>query len=378
MPRPEKTPSPKEPANPDLFFEKELAGESALTRSTAERLYHAAMDFDARSPWEVLEDQDLILLPAPDSREMCYCSVMGAIGQVFSMHAYLGQDAFGLFKKIASGQPLTVGEFFAAERSVSVELVPRGELTPPDRGLLSELGHVFKRGALCPVFRAGRPGYHPWYITEGEGQLLAFCLEAVNAFYDHLESHPDTDYWDEEDTYPLVTIISGNGPQSGCRVDMAKTLSPLISMMGPSAFDESRAARILRAGLPVGGVLELDHFYGGTTFGRKHERKACMRVAIAVEAKSGYAYPPALGTPLDTTSDLLANALFEAIESARFLPNEVRVRDAGFAISLGPLVKALGIGLQIVPSLPALDFFKQHVLQAMGDPGTILNQDPDS
>jgi hypothetical protein len=303
---------------------------------------------------------------------------MGAIGQVFSMHAYLGQEAFGLFKKIASGQPLTVGEFFAAERSVSVELVPRGELTPPDRGLLREFGHVFKRGAVCPVFRAGRPGYHPWYITEGEGRLLAFCLEAVNAFCDHLESHPGTDYWDEDDTYPLVTIISGKGPQSGCRVEMAKTLCPLISMAGPAAFDEGRAARVVRANLPVRGVLELDHFYGGTTVGRRHERKACMRVAIAIEAQSGYAFPPALGTPSDKTSDLLAHALFEAIESVRLLPIEVRVRDAGFAISLGPLVKALGIGLQIVPFLPALDFFKQHMLRAMGDPGTILNQDPDS
>jgi hypothetical protein len=371
-------PSQNDPVSPDLFFEKELTGENPLTRATAQRLYDLGADFYELGPWDILGDQDLIMLKAPDSGEMCYCSVMGALGQVFSLHVYIGPEGYQLFKRIAVGQPMTAGEFFASLRSVSVEFVASGELTPPDRRLLRAFSHPFKKGVICPMFRAGRPGYRPWYTTEDEGRLLALCLQTVLAFCDYIESHPAIAYWGKEDTYPLVSLDTGRSHNRKCSVTLTPAQWSPLNIFGPSDYDKDRVNRILMQGLPVTNILEVDHFYGAATFGGKHERKACVRAAIAAEARSGFAFPPVLGEPSDTKGDLLVSVVLGAIESARFLPQEIRVKGADSAMALSSLANALEISVQVAESLPALEEFKQHMLRMMDDPGTNLNQDPDS
>ena len=378
MPKSGKTPSPKEPVSPDLFFEKELAGESALTRATAAKLYDLGADFYALRPWDVLSDQDLIMLEAPDTGEMCYCSVMGALGQVFSLQVYIGPEGYQLFKRIAVGQPITAGEFFASQRSVSVEFVASGELTPPDRRLLRAFSHPFRKGVVCPMFRAGRPGYHPWHITEDEGRLLASSLETVLVFCNHLLSHRAVAYWGKEDIYPLVSLDTGRKHNRKCKITLTPAQWTPLSIFGPSDYDKDRVARILKKALPASGILEADHFYGSAMIGLKHERKACVRVAIATDARSGFAFPPVLGEPSDTKGDLLVRVVLGAIESGGVVPQEVRVKGADSAMALSSLANALDISVQVANSLPALEQFKQGFLRMMGDPGTNLNREPGS
>jgi len=129
---------------------------------------------------------------------------MGALGEVFAVHAYRGMESYRLFKKLASGAPLTAGEFFGTQRSVSMEFLPSATLPRPDRELARVLGHPLKRGTIAPQFRAGRPGYQPWYLTEAEGKLLAQCVEGVLAFYEGLELKTEPGYWNVEDVYPEV------------------------------------------------------------------------------------------------------------------------------------------------------------------------------
>jgi hypothetical protein len=60
-----------------------------------------------------------------------------------------------------------------------VEFVPRAELERQDRELLAGLGHSQGRGLPSPIFRAIRPGFHPWFVTEAEAMTLAECILAV-------------------------------------------------------------------------------------------------------------------------------------------------------------------------------------------------------
>ncbi len=149
-------------------------------------------------------DTDLVLVKDPESKEMCYCSVMGALGGVFAVHAYRGMESYRLFKILASGAPLTPGEFFGTQRSATMEFLPSGMLPGPDRELARVLGHPLKRGTIAPQFRAGRPGYQPWYPTEAEGKELALCVESVLAFHEDLERKPEAGCWNVEDVYPEV------------------------------------------------------------------------------------------------------------------------------------------------------------------------------
>ena len=112
-------------AHSDRYFAKELAGENAPSLSSLESLYKLASALYALRPWHILDDNQLVLVRDPATTEICYCSVMGALGEVVAMHAYIGTESYRLFRKIIAGEAIDPGEFFASQRSVSVEFVSR-------------------------------------------------------------------------------------------------------------------------------------------------------------------------------------------------------------------------------------------------------------
>ena len=365
-----KTARKKDSVDATHFFVKELAGESALTRATAETLYDLAGEFYLRRPWNSLADRDLILVEAPDSPERCYCSVVGALGELFSLYVYLGPDGYRLFRRIASGASLTPGDFYAQQRGVSVEFVPSRDLTAADRKLLRALGHPFRRGAVGPIFRAGRPGYHKWYVTEEEGRILALCLEMVIRFCDHRPSQPDAVYWSDEDVYPLVGWKRGKRRQREFQVNVVRAECPPAPPSELPVLDQERIACLREHDYPVRGVLEVDHFYGGGMIGGRFERKTCVRTVLVIDAATGFLLPPVLGTAPDATGDLLVRAVLGAIECGRLIPLDVHVKDSDSVILLGPLARELGFTLKIAESLPALEYAKRQLLKAMEFPGS--------
>src|ERR1700730_17668076 len=121
---------------PRRFFEKQLAGEQPLSFETAGQLYRLGTELLAVQPWDFLGDQDLILMQDGEAGEICYCSIMRALGEVFSFQAYIGAGSVGFFQSHAARGPCRAGEFFASIRGVSVDLVTGTEQTPRDRELL--------------------------------------------------------------------------------------------------------------------------------------------------------------------------------------------------------------------------------------------------
>src|SRR5215471_3411068 len=84
---------------PEHFFQKELIGEHPPSSATMQTLYDLARDLFARRPWNLIAEDELVLLEEAASRELCFCSVMGALGQVRALHVYLGPEGYHFFKK---------------------------------------------------------------------------------------------------------------------------------------------------------------------------------------------------------------------------------------------------------------------------------------
>ncbi len=369
--------APKPFASPETeapreFFKKQLAGDVPLSFPTAKRLFEKATELMAIRPWQFLEDQDLILLKSPLSTETCHCSVMGALGQVFSLHAYLGGESYLYFRNMAAGEPISIGEFYGSLRGVYAEFVGLPQLTPPDRELARVFGHPLKRGSKAPIFRAMRPGYHPWYVTENEGVVLAECLEAVIALGERILRRGAPDYWNEPNVYPFLAPIQCGQERTGYDVQMLKIAAPLPTTPAPARIDQNRIERIQRSNYPVRGAFEADHFYSGGTIGKKDERKAVVRLALVADADSGLIFPPEVGMPERATSDMLASAVLSAIEMARFLPREVRVSQLQLEACLESLARELGFALRTVKRLPAVEEAKESLLAMMGDPGPFI------
>ena len=168
--------------------------------------------------------------------ELCYCSVMGALGEVLSMHAYIGTEGLRQFRKIEAEEIADPGEFFASTHCVYVEFVPKAELLRQDRELLAALGHPQGRGLASPIFRTMRPGFLPWFVTEEEARTLAECIRAVIVVCATVASQESVKFWELADTYPMVTRMEGAEPRY--HVEMFHSILPPEAPVAPVRLAE--------------------------------------------------------------------------------------------------------------------------------------------
>jgi hypothetical protein len=289
---------------------------------------------------------------------------MGALGEVYSMHAYIGAQGLRAFRMIENEELTDPGEFFAIMRSAYVEFVPASELERQDRELLSALGHPTGRGVASPIFRAIRPGFHPWFVTAAEAEMLAGCIRAVIVVAAALNAKKDVKFWDKADTYPMVTHADGAEPRY--KIDLVESRLP-PAPPAPSASLEEKSLEILRGqDYAVRGTMELDYIFTGAPVGKKKERKACMSLALAVDADSGAVYAPEATDASIAPGDALAKVFVKAVQSSGALPQEVRVRSQELKKSLTPLMQSFGIKLRVAKQLPAADEARTSLLSLLG------------
>jgi hypothetical protein len=349
------------------FFERQLSGEETLTYETAEKLFALAEEAYVQRPWERLADTELVLVKQPGSGEMCYCSVMGALGQAYAINAYLGPESYRLFKRISGGEPVTTGEFFASQNSVSVEFLPSGKLTPPDKALARAFGHPLTRGLAAPQFRAIRRRYHPWYVTESEARVLALCIDSVLAFCEHQEEIRGKRYWMHEDVYPEVVWYK----QSRFKVNDVLVPDVACPEPVPGELDGQSLTGLKKQDYPIRGTVEMDHFYTGAPLGKKEERKACLRAGLVIDAETMFLYSAEVAGPSESEAQIVSRVLIKAIECAKFVPARVLVRDESLRVLLSALEARLGFEVKVQKRLPALETAKQDLLRRLGDPGII-------
>jgi hypothetical protein len=345
-------------SKPDQFFAKELSGETPPSYSTMERLYQLAVKLYALSPWHVLSETELVLARDSATGETCYCSVMGVLGEVLAMHAYIGTEGYRLFRRVAAGEISGAGEFYERQHSVYVEFVPRVELDGQDRDLLTAMDHPLGAVKASPIFRASRPGFRPWFVTEQEGLLLAECLSAVIVICSAVSTRPGLKYWNRVDTYPMVSQVDGKEGEPQYRVELVKVALPSEPPLSPVQLGEEQLHRLRNR----------NYFPSAAPIGGKYERKACTRVALAVDADSGFLFPPELAPPGVSVADALGTAIIKAIETSRTLPREVRVTNRKLKDCLNPLSEVCGFPVKVVGSLPALAEAREGLMRMLEGP----------
>lgn len=345
---------------PGQWFVEQLKGETPPSLSTLQRLYSLASQCFAQRPWQLLDESQLILVRDSRSGELCYCSIMGALGEVYSLHAYIGAESLRLFRKMEAGELAGPGEFFACQHSVSVEFVPQAELTKQDRELLSALHRPRGKSVASPVFRTIRPGFQPWFVTEEEAETLADCIRAVIVVCTAIASQTGVDFWDQPDTYPIVSRLEGAEPQY--QVDLVKPVLAPQPPLAPAVLDEEILRQLRSRDYAMRGVVELDHILSAAAIGKKNERPACASIALAVDADTGMAYPPEMAAANVPAGDALAQVFLKVLEVNRALPKEVKVRSQRLKDCLTPLLKSFGVPVRVAKRLPALDHARADLL----------------
>jgi len=350
----------------ESFFQEQLKGEEALSRTTAEQLYGAATRFMLERPWEFLADEELILVDDPESRERCYCCVMGAAGEWIGMYAYQGEDSYRMYRKLADGHKPDPYGYYEKQKGVSLEIVRVAELEAADRVLLKAFEHPLKKGMLAPQFRAVRPGYLPWHVTEAEGRLLLHCLRAVDDFCATATDEEREEFWQKRDAFPLVVQES---PDQDYSVRLVTAPAPGPAPIEVADLDEERIRRITAECKKSEAILEAERFFAPGITGQKNERKMCMHGAIIADANSGFLYHSEFGMAGETRVAIVSRALLVAMESAHFVPAEVRVKETALGTGLAGLGSALGFEVRTVKNLPATEEAKRFLFETMSKGG---------
>ena len=346
--------------SPQRCFLKELAGETPPSFQAMERLYSLASDLYGLRPWRVLDEDNLIVVRDSVSGELCFCSVMGALGEVLSMHAYIGTEGLRQFRKMEDEEIADPGEFFATTHCVYVEFVPRSELQRQDRELLVALGHPQGKGLASPIFRTLRPGFLPWFVTEDEARTLAECIRGVMVICAAVAGQESMKFWERADTYPMATRTEGT--ELRYHVEMFQSILPPEPPVAPARLAEETLLALHGQDYAVRGVMELDLTYSGAAIGKKGERNSCAALAMAVDAESGMVLAPEVADSRIAAGDTVAKVFLKAIQASRALPKEVRVRSQKLKDCLTPLMESLGVTVRVTSKLPASDEARSHLL----------------
>jgi hypothetical protein len=131
---------------------------------------------------------------------------------------------------------------------------------------------------------------------------------------------------------------------------------------------EEQLHRLRNRNYAIRGVMELDYFPSAAPIGSKNERKACTRVALVVDAASGFLFPPELAPPGVSIADALGMAVIKAIETSGALPIEVRVKSRKLKDCLNPLSEVCGFPVKVVGSLPAMAEAREGMQRMLDGP----------
>lgn len=341
------------PADPrEDFFSKQLGNEPPLTRTTAERLLAASHALAALQPWDLLAEEQMILVEDPAGKETHCCTAIGTLGESFGLIVFLGHEGFSFVRRMQASEGDT-SQYLAGNRSLSLEFVPRPELEPPDREMLKALAFKSARGALVPQFRSLRPGYLPWFVNESEGRTLALCIDSVNRLLAGQPLEKLLDYWPRPNSYPLITSAG---------VEIVNRWPEPEALPLPANFDREHLNQVIRRGLRVSGTIEADFFHFPIPIGKPNERKMAVRMALAADAASGMIFPPATAEPDRAEADVLAATILTAVDSSGAIPAAIVVRTPRQKAALASLAESLGAELRFSSELPAVDNARESLL----------------
>lgn len=149
----------------------------APSDSQWKKLFNLAEEISQLKPWKNLTECSVFGVRLPEDGVNGYIAVIGELGQVSGVMAYIGEASLDRLRYIYSPECLM------ELTMLSVTFDPPESLEGKDRVLAESLGLDLGGDRSIPVFRSNRPGYMPWYIEGDEAaRMIIFLEQAVEVF----------------------------------------------------------------------------------------------------------------------------------------------------------------------------------------------------
>ncbi|HDM79443.1 MAG TPA: hypothetical protein ENG51_23725 [Deltaproteobacteria bacterium] len=330
-------------------------------------LYEVMEKIKELAPWEWMNEHDIFGVENPETKELGFVSVMGALGEHYAISVYRGSEGlFGFLSllDIPPGEPGMFSEYLLEIPQLQASFEDRDMLTARDLKVIKSLGLKYRGRKSWPLFRSFKPGFFPWYLESEEIRFLQYALEQILDVAPRFKEDPLVLEPGREETI-MVRVASKKGNNLAWRDEKMKIDPPDPEQINILVnVDIMDAVKKLP---PSESEFEIDVFmYPMPVQEKRGDRPFYPYAFMIVDGNSGHVASVELLNPGASLGNMWAevpNKLVENLEKLKVLPKRILVSSDLLYDLFYPLSEDLGFVLEAWEELPNLDDAKHGLLE---------------
>ena len=307
-------------------------------------------------PWEWMTELDIFGVKDPESELVGFVSIMGMLGEYTAVAVYLGPEGLGGFLDLAEADSDGPASALFEIPQLQAAFLDREDLSAQDRNLLKSLGLRFRGRGAWPQSRSYRPGYMPWYLEPGEVRFLTHVLGQVPEMAQRLVEDPTLLDPDDEG-YSFLVRVPGRSEVGLVWQDRWQRFT-MPEMALPEVEVDRRLMAKLR-GMPRAEYrLEIDLVALPFGIGPVGTRPQLPYNLMMVAAESGFIVGHEILVVDPTLEGVWARvpgSIASGLLKAGALPQGIDLRSELLYDLAAPMADELGVSLELVDEMPALD-----------------------
>lgn len=333
-------------------------------------LYKLARYIQQNEPWDYMEETDVFGVKDPDTGELGFVSVMGALGEYSAVVVYRGVEAlygWRKFEELLDIEPESeeAHDMVMEIPQLQLSFGPASFLESHDRAAIKCSGARFSSD--LPLFRSYWPGYYPWFLTRAEARHLIHVLTqtiqvAKEFFYDQSVIPLNEDPEDRSYLIRVPKLTDGVVRWQSSIELIEEPNIPLVPIdVDDAAVDQLKA-------MPKSDPQEIDLFTLPAKLGEANERPRVLYMLLVTNGVTGFLYGfEALQAPdgIDLMYADLAEKVAKMWLRQEVVPTELRARSLRLLNMFQYFAGEVGFGLSLTKELLAVDEARGFILEKM-------------
>ena len=316
------------------------------------KLYDLMAQVEKLAPWEWMEEDEIFGFQMPGTGELGFVSVMGTLGEHFSIAIYQGVKGLDGFWQMEELGDIMTPETLLQVPQLQASFENREEITAEDREIIKKLGLKFRGAKAWPQFRSFRPGCFPWYIEKAEAEMLINGLEQLLEVAPRYEENFDLLTPTDDDNDYLVRVQK-DGIWEDTTLHVEFHEGPTLNLkMNRSALAH------LKKMMPGNAIIEVDLFMVSNPIqDKRKERPYFPYMLMVCDHDSGMILSTDLLTPLPTLEAMWESVPAKTVEvlARSMAPKEIMVSNDFLKSLLEYVGEELGCKVKKSARLAAID-----------------------
>ena len=332
-------------------------------------LYQMADLIKALKPWRYMYEDEITGVRDPVTDTIGFISVMGNLGEHYSIAVYLGERALGQYFELSEKDESEDDENAVAEMLLEIPQLmltfeDREFLEKEDLSIIKELGRKYSGKKSWPLFRSCRPGMVPWFLDEKERESMVVFLGEFLETAIRTKSGTRMPKLDSKgNNVYLVRELRKDSKNQQWHETRQKIAIPAPQEV-LYTLDNVLLAKIKK--IPVGkNIYEMDFFLTPAQVKEKNKRPFFSYLFLIVDQRSEFIITHEMMDPTEGIESMLAkipSLLLNTFNKSTSLPQAVYVGSSRLAHLLIPLLRNLDIPVQYHPNLKSLQNAKRGIM----------------